>query len=1606
MDDFETSSSLTDPFAIVAPNDLDIAAGADGSAIAEVEIESTPNPPTADDFPALPSTSRVWSAPSWGTVGQSSGGPVKSAGKGGKTTGALSGIASVSDVFEIPYGLQARKASFPGEIVRKVRDTHKDVAVEVITRRNGPWTFTLRGPSKEAIALVRRELMAGLSVKTILRLPVPTSVRPFIIGAGGKNLKSITQRCLVDINVPKQARREESDAVAPSAEDEDEDMEVTITGDVDGVEIARREILEIVSVRAAKSTARLTIPRIYHPFILREAPAISAISSVAIHVPTYASRREREKEQANGTESAIPPRRRRDVKEDQDPNEVVIVGERENVRKAADVLKTLVANLQSSTAQAVLVVPRHQHRFLLGPKGSNLAEILERTGCAVEVPRVADLDDEEEDGKGEEVKIVGPKEKLHQGLAAVLEKANSQHAALVPFTQIVPDSSQRSHLVRYLLSKQRQILREIEQGNSVEINSRRSREGRTIEITGKSRPSVEIALARVSDHVRQMAETRRFATVLVAPALHAHVVGKKGAGLDRMRQKIGDRFVDAVVPVEGEQDVEEDEVVVVVDVAGVPAQQVAETIGEVVKAVQEAVGVLADYTSSTQNIDVKYHGRLIGHGGTTLRELLAATNSSVSVNFPKPAKDGELDSVPPSNAVVVKGPKDKVDEVVKKMKEMVAEWKHFEVMCGFEELVLVPSGIGKKVLQSASDEPQSRGRERDNTYAGAWVVKAIRDRVISETSQKPTPANPAITDRHIQLTKFDLVESSEPGKPDRITVTGAKKVVQAAKDVILERAQRLADSASIEVSIPRQWHGKLIGKEGKNIKKLIDKYDVTINFPVRGKDYDEDAEEDDGEPRNIVKIRGPKGGVEKAKKELLDLLDYEIAHSYSDTISVPKAAYPQIVGRGGSVITGLQTDNGVRIARKSTSPDDEDGDGEVTLIIEGTEEGVNNTKARILEIANDSVQDTRRVNIPHRQHRSIIGPGGAHIRELIEEISSEIGVSSERIKVKFPKDEGSDAVIVLGPPNHLDIIVERISSSIQQAATHMMVPRSEVPRIVGSGGETVREIASKFSVNIQIAKRGAVVEDGSESEQPDNTVRVDIRGKDEAMVEAAKAEILSKLRYTKELEVPQVLSNFLAADNVLNRKLRSYGQGPNDLSAEFQRGRVLLRGDIKLVEGAVKDVTSRVAELEAYTYSDQVFVPANVRAALIGQGGSTINKIRTESGCLVDVVNASRIGGQNDQEAVVVLGESEESVQNAKDRVETIVKDRSSSSPARSAKSDSGDQQRRTVTRTVNIPQRFHGRIIGPKGRGLDEVRAQCGGIVNVQFPPPMSGISDVLVKGAPAEVDRCIQLLEQAVRSMDGEVRVGTARPPSVASAMRIDDTASQADSDDQSRPRHPPGYSGRAEKFNSGRKSKTATSSVNGVSGGYTEAVAEAGPVALSSETRTDEWVVIEKKGSKKSDVPANAPSASASAENATSAGPQTAPSETSGSSNKKKKNKKSKSETAPKDIPFAEPSSSHDVGSTAAPAPVLRAPSPAPPAVVLAAPPQEEQPKKDDDEGWNSVKAHKAKQRAAQVQGELSKEGKAVEATQPEIKAPQANGVTTSAGTKKKASKPPKV
>ncbi|KAJ3219938.1 hypothetical protein HDU67_008467 [Dinochytrium kinnereticum] len=1272
--------------------------------------ESTPAPPpkpatidlsSEDLFPALPAAPAgkavpAWRAPPVVASPKATGAAAAGARKGGKVTERL----------EIPSNLQAKlPANGKGSVwdIVKIISLKTQTTIDFSVHRTTNMLTFLIGGKPEAVKQARRDVVAAAGAQITETIHVPASVRPHILGAGGKNLKALTAETSTRINIPRPLNQDTQKEPSGDPFDDDDNQVVTIIGDFEGVKIAKERIEAEVARRTSKLNLRVAIDRSFHPFIAgpnnTNVQRLEGEMGVKIHIP--------------------PPG---PISAEKAANEIIVIGDREGVKKAEEELKKLHESLKKSTRTLSFPVKKRQHRFIIGPKGATLQEILQTTGCSVELPPPADTSDV--------VTVRGPDNMLGNALQLVLQKSNEVLLEELEISEYLPPATDPKMFLRYLFTKERSELKKIETNSSVSLlQIQMTTGGYVIEIQGKSRAEVDAAKKETSDLLKEWGALLFFGEVEIPRGIHRFVVGKGGQNITKMKAAPAwaGRLVDVVVP--NELDESDDVLLVVRRLKALTSVKPgkkgedsdAEVSAFVEKVRQEIIAVAtaqADFTSEVVPVPSKFHGRLIGSGGEKLKELLSPYGDNVTIKFPAMAKSKDSEErdtkkskaadVDP-NTVTIKGPKKDVAELKIKVERLTSDLKHIEVLSSYSETLKVGKGLGRKVMSGVGAAGPAGSGDRPSSSIG-WLIRLVKEALTAAPPSKAKTATPELSPEQAVLhLKVDLNDSD-----DTFTISGPKTAVLQAKAILADRASRLVDQVAIDVKmfeeiskdaqkvlreteiadLRRRILRRLIGKEGKVVKGTMEKHAVYIQFPDRrrsrrGKDDDEVEETDDvdetsaGDEEGLVIIKGNKKDVALAKAEILDTVEKEILRSFVLTFEVPKNALPHLVGSQGSRINKLKDDCGIRV-----DFDDIDGSDLVKVVLEGSRSGCLDAQKKINEAVDDLVNvGSIDLKIPSYLHKDIIGPSGSRIKTVIDSFGG-----PEKVKVQFPPRGDSAyggvsaSIVTLKAHTRelealkkavLKVTAEVLGSEekpiqlIDEAAgvveSSLEIPKGEISRIIGKGGDHLKELMRKFNVNIWVVE---------EEEGADVSVRVVATKANESNVTKALEEIKGKIRVSEQVAIPEkILENLaaggstrdmeLASINDILRRVRadSAGAAYAEIQGPASRGQtgssITVRGDSKAITAAVALVTKSLNELTLYDVTSRISIEPHIRPHIIGRAGSTINRIRTDTGASIDIVRASESKGRVDssQSDTVVIRGSQTAVDNAEAAINRIVED-------------------------------------------------------------------------------------------------------------------------------------------------------------------------------------------------------------------------------------------------------------------------------------------------------------------------------------------------------------
>ncbi|KNE60547.1 hypothetical protein AMAG_18557 [Allomyces macrogynus ATCC 38327] len=617
-----------------------------------------------------------------------------------QTTGKSTANASVSaahkfsesvtvDVDDVVPVLVAN----PDQMSKALREVARKSETTIsMTKRTGALVFMVSGKTRAKVEAGAKLVLPAVCPKITLSVTIPASARGLIVGSGGATIKGLQDRTATKIDFPRAARAGDAAASDESAadtgatspepeaavrDDESDDSDaddeetdvlyalarrvpieedepsiaVTITGAKHGVHLARDEILSIVGPRAAVAKAKIgtdLFPTTLYPFLrgVRNARVhdLEAQWGVKIHVPPTSST---------------------------DENSVIVLaGDMADVRAARERLVDVRLQLEQSTTSADVTIEKRKHRFLVGADGAHLAELMEKTGCVLDIPAANDA--------LTSVTVRGPSATIGEALALTLAKAN---AVSVAELDLVPhcagrDASLAPILARYLAVKDRAQLAAIESAHGAEIMVPRDTASTVVEIVAKSLDAANNVKAQLQAHIS--GKGLFLATVVPIPSeVHRH--GAVKAAIATARDALPESAEIATVSLKADSDLADELAVVMWDPVALaatkkgkkPAQAAIAAANAALKTHADAILAVAkdaaEIAVEVLEAPRAVHKYILGAKGASLKAIHAAAHAAGG-EVPLTIALGKPES---ADQVLIRGLKSEVKVAANKIKAIV-----------------------------------------------------------------------------------------------------------------------------------------------------------------------------------------------------------------------------------------------------------------------------------------------------------------------------------------------------------------------------------------------------------------------------------------------------------------------------------------------------------------------------------------------------------------------------------------------------------------------------------------------------------------------------------------------------------------------------------------------------------------------------------------------------------------------------------------------------------------------------------------------------------------------------------------------------------------------
>ncbi|OGE48881.1 hypothetical protein PENARI_c025G06788 [Penicillium arizonense] len=1092
------------------------------------------------------------------------------------------------------------------EILRDISRRSK-ATVDMRGGPGGSIIFDGKG-SVDAVRQALREVAQQVGSKQSVRVPIPTSARPHIIGRQGAVVQDIQGRTGARVQVPR------ADDNSAGAEDDDDDtIDVLIEGDAVAAEMARREIEAIVKERGSNMSFRLkTIPPEFFPFIAgahdANLRAIEERTKAQVNVPRY------------DTWSSQPPPQEAQPGQVQfvpcPDKHILISGERAAAQEARAEIEQLAARLRQQLTLRQLAINRGQHQFILGNEADALHQFVAQTGCAIVLPPSSD--------ESEFLTITGPLDQIEAGINHAMDLATSMQMASIDLSRQHPTApagpvAHARALSQYL--RRRQVIKELESTYDAHIAIPPSADGPvTWEVYSRDGKNTIRARSDIMNLVQALPPSK-LRHVPVDPYFHQYLRNRSANTLQ------SDYGVHLMVP----DDINSPEVVLVYEGPTstasrfeVPRQRPSPAeVAAFEKGLQEAQNFLLSALGDQNDVIAKSVAVPAKYQEKARKFIIREQEAKGDDSIPVRAIVGEPKAS--QCQISLRGPSALVNELVAKLEAFVMEQEQDDLERGYTV---------------SFDFPQK--------YANFLIGK--RGENINKLREE-----------------FDVDIKVENGK---VEVKGPKAKADATRMRIINMGKKLEDETTHILKIPAQYHRELIGQRGNQVNRLQDRYSVRVQFP-RATVNDDVAEtgSDAGasarpnrsqQAADEVLVKGPSKGADSARDEILSLLQWVIDHGHSATISVAQNQVASLIGQRGREMDKLRADTGAQIDVPNAN-DAPDASGRVAIRVKGTKQQVAEAKKILQQRATEfDATVTKSIDVDKKYHKALIGGGGANIRKIVVDAGGPNDGSAARM-VRFPRAESTESTIRLeGNGTIVDNIIAAIEAFVKeredQVTEILEVPTAQHRMLIGRGGETRRGIESKFNVTLDIPKQGSGRTD------------VKLKGPSTA-VESAKEHLQSMLKdqHAETVDVPHHLHHAISDNGQIFRRLRNDYQVTvdhagqtvpvNTTSEETRNANApdmpliiddpnapsdahswkiidnnvaadptakpfpwVLTGSPENVAKARAVIEKAIAVAAAQSATGYLILPdPKTYRYVVGQGGSQINAIRKKTGCRINV---------------------------------------------------------------------------------------------------------------------------------------------------------------------------------------------------------------------------------------------------------------------------------------------------------------------------------------------------------------------------------------------------
>ena len=573
-----------------------------------------------------------------------------------------------------------------------------------------------------------------------------------------------------------------------------------------------------------------------------------------------------------------------------------------------------------------------------------------------------------------------------------------------------------------------------------------------------------------------------------------------------------------------------------------------------------------------------------------------------------------------------------------------------------------------------------------------------------------------------------------------VKLMGTKESVEQARQILLERAQKLANERTTGISIDPQFYPQIIGVKGKKLEEVRSKFhNIQITFP-----------EANGKSDKVI-LHGDKEDVEKCSK----FLQQKIKDLYSVEIEIPKRLSPLLIGKGGASIQRLREQMpDVRLEMPTMDESKESSN----LRLNGKKMDVDKARKiveeRIAEL-NASLENSieQHVTIDPKWHSRFF----QNKRKLLNELQQQYG----DMLIKLPeRSANSDQVLLRGPKQ----IIERVQARLDELVDtwentitkEMSIPHRHFGYLLAQGGTYIQPIQKEHNVQIKFPPRS-----NEQDGVTEDTVRIIGRADD---VDKAMVALEKMIPMETTVDIPSEAHDALVGKG--HSQLQSLMEQYPDVQVTFPplnstSNSIHLKGQAEQVEGLKKELLERYekyrADKQARSYELRFTIKPEFRSLVIGFRRRTMNILKEKHDVNIQIANIP-----TPSSAVVPTPVSTNDVNQQHDDLQAApLEENPNLSTESTPASDveiviTGYEAKAlacrdeilkliadfesTITMEIEIDRRIHARIIGSGGSKLQQIMKDYG--VEIKFPSNNQSDKVHVIGTDQEKIDGCIDHL------------------------------------------------------------------------------------------------------------------------------------------------------------------------------------------------------------------------------------------------------------------------